>query len=282
MPHIPSKPPSNKANKIVPKKSLGQNFLIDQSVVDNMIMLCQLKPDDILVEIGPGQGALTTALVAQLNLSNNVTDSNKKSGALHLIEYDQRLLSALEKDFPNTHLHACDVLKFDFAQISAPFKIVGNLPYNISTPLLFYLTEFMHNITDMCFMLQKEVVDRICATPNQKSYGRLSVMMQYYYETQSYLTIPPEAFLPAPKVFSSLVKLIPKKNLPLNTAQTIQLEKIVKQAFSFRRKTLRNALKNLITPAILEQVGLLPTARPENISVEQYIALAQITSPAEN
>lgn len=244
------------------KKSLGQNFLRDEGVIHNIVKIINPQSDDQLIEIGPGQGAITEYLQA--------------SGAdLQLIELDSDLIPLLEQKYAslkNVQIHHMDALKLQLK--GGPYKVVGNLPYNISSPLLINMLYQHQQINQMVFMLQKEVVKRICANPGQKLFGRLSVMLQHRFDCSSHLDIPPSAFIPQPKVDSQIVQLTPKKEVvevPLPA-----LENMVKQAFAMRRKTIRNNLKKTVTVEQLEQAGIDPGQRPETISVQQFEQLTLI------
>lgn len=220
---------------------------------------------DIIVEIGPGRGAISFPLLA--------------SGCrLEAVEIDKDLIPGLIETCPSPerfHLHNADALIFDFSTLGPTFRLVGNLPYNISTPLLFHLMEFTSHIVDIHVMLQREVVDRIVAKPNNKTYGRLSVMLQYYCDVERLFLIPPGVFDPVPKIDSALLRLIPKKNRPLNTNQEKNLEEIVKLAFGQRRKTLRNNLKTLFSDEqwANKKISIDPQQRAENLSVENFVEL---------
>ncbi|WP_395373183.1 16S rRNA (adenine(1518)-N(6)/adenine(1519)-N(6))-dimethyltransferase RsmA [Marinicella sp. W31] len=242
------------------KKQLGQNFLHDEAVIHSIVRIIHPQPEQTMIEIGPGHGAITQYLYTQV-------------GKLHLIELDQDLLPELQHKFgnhSNTEIHHLDALKL---QLDKPVdQIVGNLPYNISTPLLIHFLYQAHNIPRMVFMLQKEVVDRICAQPNNKTYGRLSVMLQHRYHCEARLTIPPDAFDPAPKVDSQIISLERKADSVDVDLQ--KLEKLVKQAFSQRRKTIKNNLKQMISESILVENGIDPRSRPENLSVTDYQKLS--------
>jgi 16S rRNA (adenine1518-N6/adenine1519-N6)-dimethyltransferase len=243
-----------------PRKRFGQHFLTDDSVIDALIEAIDPKPSDHLIEIGPGQGVLSFPLLDYVD-------------TLELIEIDRDLVAFLSKE-KRFHIREADVLTVDFSAYSPkPLRIVGNLPYNISTPLLFHLLSFASNIQDMHFMLQKEVVDRITAAPGSKTYGRLSVMIQAYATVEALFEVPPEAFDPPPKVDSAVIRLTPLKN-PL-VKNHGQFEKLVRQAFSMRRKTLKNNLKGFIPEEILLQLPLDMHCRPEEISVQQFIEISQ-------
>ncbi|MBL4681406.1 MAG: 16S rRNA (adenine(1518)-N(6)/adenine(1519)-N(6))-dimethyltransferase RsmA [Pseudomonadales bacterium] len=248
------------------RKRFGQNFLHDQNLIRKIVNAINPKPEDHVIEIGPGRGALTALLL--------------KSGCqLDVIEIDRDLASELREKHPQLNVIESDVLKFDFSQIegSRPLRIVGNLPYNISTPLLFKLFNQIDSIRDMYFMLQLEVVNRLTAEHSHSDYGRLSVMSQYYCQSEKLFTVPPEAFIPRPKVMSAIVRLTPqnKKN---DFTDTEVLRKILIQAFSMRRKTIRNALKGYVTAEDIIALGLDPRARPENLSLSNYIAIAKTST----
>ncbi len=250
------------------KKSLGQNFLQDEGVIHNIVKIINPQATDKLIEIGPGHGAITQYLQAS-------------GAALELIELDTDLIPILRERFTsesNVTLHHLDALKLELEQ--GPFKVVGNLPYNISSPLLISMLYQAQQIEQMIFMLQKEVVQRICAAPGEKLFGRLSVMLQHRFQCIGHLSIPPEAFNPRPKVDSQIIQLITKENpteVPLKV-----LEALVKQSFAMRRKTIRNNLKGMISVEQIEQVGIDPSQRPETITVAQFEQLAlQQTAGAE-
>ncbi len=248
---------------LLAKKRFGQNFLRDRNMIDKIIYSIAPKKTDTLVEIGPGRGAITFPLLA--------------SGChLEAIEIDQDLIpSLLMHNSERFHLHHADALTFDFAAIAAPFRLVGNLPYNISTPLLFHLMNFTSQISDIHVIPQREVVDRIVAKPDNKTYGRLSVMLQYYCDVERLFLIPPGVFDPAPKVDSALLRLIPKKHRPCNKQQEEGLENLVKLAFGQRRKTLKNNLKTIVTNAHWEYSTIDSQQRAESLSVEDFVALTQ-------
>jgi 16S rRNA (adenine1518-N6/adenine1519-N6)-dimethyltransferase len=247
-----------------PRKRFGQHFLTDQATIDDIVAAIQARDSETIVEIGPGHGAISRPLA---NLA----------GAFHAIEVDRDLAAALVKQFAaqsNVTIHEADALKFDFATLGNDLRIVGNLPYNISTPLLFRLVEFREIIRDMHFMLQKEVVNRMAAPPGSKTYGRLSIMLGCYMEIEPLFDVPATAFNPPPKVTSSIVRLRP---LPADTYEIRDHDKlsgIVAQAFSQRRKTLRNALKASASEQDLVAAGMDPQARPEQATIANYVALA--------
>ena len=252
-----------------PRKRFGQNFLQDHQVIANIIDEISPKAFQHLVEIGPGQGALTQRLLPYV----------KK---LDVVELDRDLIGYLKHFFgPSDRLviHEGDALKFDFKTLVTDqddrLRIVGNLPYNISTPLLFHLLDSLDVIFDMHFMLQKEVVDRLCALPGTSAYGRLGIAVQYFCKVESLFDVPPSAFYPRPKVTSSIVRLIPREKplAPVKYYKT--LVDIVRVAFTKRRKTLRNALNTVISAEELEALGIDVTLRPEVLSIESYIAIAK-------
>jgi 16S rRNA (adenine1518-N6/adenine1519-N6)-dimethyltransferase len=246
-----------------PRKRFGQHFLKDQYIIDNIITAIDPTSEDHLVEIGPGQGALTFPLMA---LYPELT--------LTLIEIDRDLVQFLSaKIHKNIQIYQSDVLKFDFSQLKkTPIRIMGNLPYNISTPLLFHLLTYKNLIKDMHFMLQQEVVDRLSASPHTKAYGRLSIMIQYDFDVIPLFSVPPDAFSPPPKVNSAIVRLIPK--MPVEKIKNKALfEQIVREAFQHRRKTLKNALKNHLTEENMIKYNIDPTLRPEALSVDDYVKL---------
>jgi 16S rRNA (adenine1518-N6/adenine1519-N6)-dimethyltransferase len=251
--------------KHIPRKRFGQNFLTDQAVLHDIIRAIDPRPDDIMVEIGPGLGAMTRLLLDSLN-------------QLHVVELDRDLVARLQKTFDPDKLiiHAGDALQFDFASIAASpgekLRVVGNLPYNISSPLLFHLTEVAPRVRDQHFMLQKEVVERMVAEPGSKAFGRLSVMLQWRYQMDLLFVVPPTAFDPPPKVDSAIVRMIPIAQ-PLACDAKI-LEQVVTKAFSQRRKVLRNCVAGMFTENELIDAGVDPQARPEAVPMEQFVALA--------
>lgn len=255
------------ANGHIPRKRFGQHFLHDSTVLQRISDAINPQAGDAVVEIGPGLGALTDYLLPTLN-------------QLHVVELDRDLADRLEQrpEYPERLVvHRADGMKFDYCALAGSgqsLRIVGNLPYNISTPLIFHLLDQSDCIADMVFMLQKEVVDRLTAAPGNKDYGRLSVMVQAQCTAQRLFIVKPGAFNPPPKVDSAIVRLIPdKKHMPNIKSMPI-LQKVVRQAFSQRRKTLRNTLKGLISVQQLEKLGIDPQKRPETLTVEQYIALS--------
>lgn len=234
-------------------------------MIDKIVRAIAPKANETLVEIGPGRGAISFPLLA--------------SGCrLEAVEIDKDLIPGLLETCPTPdrfHLHNADALTFDFSSLGASFRLVGNLPYNISTPLLFHLMDFTAHISDIHVMLQREVVDRIVAKPNNKTYGRLSVMLQYYCEVERLFLIPPGVFDPVPKIDSALLRLIPKMNRPLTLEQEKNLEEIVKLAFGQRRKTLRNNLKTMLSDEQWKNSAIDPQQRAENLSVEDFVTLTK-------
>jgi len=251
----------------IPRKRFGQNFLQDPRTIEDIVDAVNPARDDLVVEIGPGLGAITRPLLARLN-------------HLHVVEIDRDIIARLRRTFTATQLtiHEGDALAFDFAALGTPLKIVGNLPYNISTPLLFHLASFGTQVTDMHFMLQKEVVDRMVAEPGTADYGRLSVMLQYRFYMERMLDVPPEAFDPPPKVDSAVVRMIPHPTLPHQAQDEQQLAHIVQVAFAQRRKTLRNNLKGVLDDDGFTALDIDPGIRPENLSVGGFVAIANYLS----
>ena len=250
-----------------PRKRFGQNFLHDAGVVARIAAAIDPRPGEHLVEIGPGLGALTEVLLPQV-------------GEMDVIELDRDLIPRLSRlcgALGELRIHAADALKFDFASLAAdgrPLRIVGNLPYNISTPLMFHLLASRALIRDMHFMLQKEVVERLAAPPGSRDYGRLSVMMQYHCKVEALFRVPPGAFNPPPKVESAVVRLTPWVEPPVAVRDPAWLERVVTQAFAQRRKTLRNTLKELLQPEALQALGIDPTRRAETLTLAEFAALA--------
>lgn len=249
--------------KHLAKKRFGQNFLTDQAIIASLVSAIAPITDDVMVEIGPGLGALTKPLLKKLNL-------------LHVVEIDRDIISWMEKEYAklSIQIHNSDALKFDFTSLGEQVRVVGNLPYNISTPILFHLLDNIHHITDMHFMLQKEVVERMVASPSTAAYGRLSVMLQYKLNMSYLFTVPPEAFEPAPKVESAFVRCVPFATLPVTANDEAFFAKIVLAAFSQRRKTLRNTLKPFMTDADFTAVDINPQLRAENLSVAEFVRIA--------
>ena len=250
------------------RKRFGQNFLHDDYIIESIVAAIQPKADQALVEIGPGLAALTVPV-------------SKYVDHLTVVEIDRDLASRLiDNPLLNNKLTVIeqDALTFDFnvlkQQLGKPLRVFGNLPYNISTPLMFHLFEYANIITDMHFMLQKEVVTRLVAAPNSKDYGRLSVMAQYFCQIIPVLEVPPTSFKPAPKVDSAVVKLIPYKEKPYQVNDVKILSRVTTEAFNQRRKTIRNSLSNMFTVEQLVELNIDPNLRAENITVQQYCQLA--------
>ena len=250
------------------RKRFGQNFLHDDAVISRIISGINPMPGDRLVEIGPGLGALTEPLL------------EASDGKLQVVELDRDLIPILRTKFfnyPDFIIHESDALKFDFDQLADDehkLRIVGNLPYNISTPLIFHLLESITHLKDMHFMLQKEVVERMAAAPASSHYGRLGIMTQYYCKVQPLFIVGPESFDPAPKVDSAIVRLVPHETLPYPVESVERLQHIVRTAFTKRRKTLRNALNGAVEAEALEDLNIDPGLRPENLTVQQFTQLA--------
>jgi 16S rRNA (adenine1518-N6/adenine1519-N6)-dimethyltransferase len=247
-----------------PRRRFGQNFLEDREVVQAIVRAIDPQPDDLFVEIGPGLGVLTAPLLDKLR-------------HLHAVEIDRDLAARLRSRFPEERLtlHNIDVLDFDFSSLGASFRAAGNLPYNISTELLFRLETAAGLLRDAHFMLQREVVDRMVAAPSTAAYGRLSVMLQSRFDMERLIDVPPEAFRPPPKVNSAVVRLIPLPVPVVAVAERPVFARIVTAAFTQRRKTLRNALADFIDAAALETLGIDPQLRPENLSVADYAKLTR-------
>jgi 16S rRNA (adenine1518-N6/adenine1519-N6)-dimethyltransferase len=253
--------------KHVAKKKFGQNFLKDSSIIHAIIQSIQPLQDDLLVEIGPGLGALTKPLL-------------EKTKHLFAIELDRDIVNWMQNQYSKNNITIFneDVLNFNFHQFDKKIRIVGNLPYNISTPILFKCIEDIKIITDLHFMLQKEVVDRMIAAPSSSEYGRLSVMLQYYFAMEHLVHVPKESFDPEPKVESSFVRLIPYDNYPFVANNIDQFGKIVKEAFSQRRKTIRNTLKNFMNANDFENIDINPQLRAENLSVSDFVKISNYLS----
>ncbi|MCB1888988.1 MAG: 16S rRNA (adenine(1518)-N(6)/adenine(1519)-N(6))-dimethyltransferase RsmA [Rhodocyclaceae bacterium] len=245
------------------RKRFGQNFLTDPNIIRKIVDAIAPRDGDTVVEIGPGLGALTEPLLARLP-------------RLHVVEIDRDLIARLKTAHPPEQLviHEGDALAFDFSTLGAGLKVVGNLPYNISTPLLFHLAAFAEQVREMTFMLQKEVVMRMVAEPGSHDYGRLSVMLQYRFSMLRLFDVPPGAFRPAPKVTSAIVRMVPKPTEALTARDPDLLGAIVTAAFGQRRKTLRNTLKGLLPEAEIEAVGIDPGLRGEKLTLDQFVALA--------
>ena len=248
-----------------PRKRFSQNFLHDQSVLSNMCACIAPQAEDHVVEIGPGQGALTAYLY-------------EAAAHLSLVEIDNDLAALLQQKYSQDQvtIYNQDVLTVDFSQLVGPshrMRIVGNLPYHISTPLLFHVFKAINCVQDMHFLLQKEVVDRLCASVNTRAYGRLSVMAQYYCACDALFEVPPEAFYPAPKVQSAYVRLVPHKQY--HTADFDLFADVVRDAFCHRRKTIANGLKKYLSAAQLDALAINPSCRPQELTVAQYLKIVE-------
>ena len=256
-----------------PRKRFGQNFLESEVVIRRLVASIAPQAGDRMVEIGPGLGALTRPLLEKLQ-------------HLDVVELDRDLAGSLQQRLNHPSglvVHQADALKFDYrallekADQATGLRVVGNLPYNISTPLLFYLLDQAEAIQDMHFMLQKEVVDRLTSEPNSKNYGRLSVMAQFRANCERLFSVPPDAFRPPPKVDSAIVRIVPKVLSKQTSTLRSALERVVRQAFSQRRKTLRNSLHTLIDEQQFERSGIDSARRAETLSLEEFLALARIS-----
>jgi 16S rRNA (adenine1518-N6/adenine1519-N6)-dimethyltransferase len=249
-----------------PKKRFGQHFLHERRVVERIVEAFRPRPDDHVIEIGPGPGVLTRALLGRV-------------GRLEAVEIDRDLAARLRSEFPpeTLTLHSADVLDFDFCARAAPGKklrVLGNLPYNISTPLLFHLIAQVGCLQDMLFMLQKEVVERLAAGPGGKDYGRLSVMIQWRLRVEKLFDVAPGAFTPPPRVDSSVVRLTPHASPPVTVDDPLRFEAIVRSAFTMRRKTLRNSLGALVSKADFALAGIDAGRRAETLTLAEFAALA--------
>jgi len=249
-----------------PRRRFGQHFLIDDRVIESIVSAISPSKGDVLVEIGPGLGALTGMLA-------------KTDAKLEVIELDRDLAQTLAERLghpANLQIHTMDALKTDFTELAEGnrLRIVGNLPYNISSPLMFHVIEHRSVIKDMHFMLQNEVVDRLVAKPGSRSYGRLSVMVGLQCSVEKLFIVPPESFSPAPRVNSALVRLQPRLTYTTSVHRLEDFEYVVRQAFSQRRKTLRNALRRIIDERQIRSTGIDPGARPETLNIEEFAALS--------
>ena len=259
-------------SKHIARKRFGQNFLIDQQVIADIVNAVAPQRGDCVVEIGPGLGALTDPLAQRVD-------------HLQVVEIDRDIIARLRKRYSPEKLtiHEGDALAFDFGALvrdgGARLHIVGNLPYNISTPLLFHLAGFAEQVHDMHFMLQKEVVERMVAEPGTNDFGRLSVMLQYRFVMDWLIDVPPESFEPAPKVDSAVVRLIPRPLAELSAKDEAKFAAIVSAAFGQRRKMLRNNLKGMLDDAGFSELGVSPSSRAEDLSVGDYIRIANYLTP---
>lgn len=249
----------------IPRKRFGQNFLEDRGVVEQIVAAIRPQPGERFIEIGPGLGALTLPLLQRLE-------------HLDVIEIDRDIVTDLRARHPANRLtvHGGDALEFDFAAMGRDLRIVGNLPYNISTALLFHLTNHSGALHDAHFMLQREVVERMSAQPGTAEYGRLSVMLQYRWSIDSLFDVPPSAFRPAPKVWSSVVRMIPHTVLPHVANDENLFADVVMRAFGQRRKTLRNTLREKLAASDFEQLGIDPIARGETLAVADFVRIANL------
>lgn len=274
MPDFPKEhatPMSNRPPAHQARKRFGQNFLRDTGVIDRIVRVIAPRSDQRLIEIGPGQGALTEPLLDAV-------------GTLEVIELDRDLIPGLRVQFfnyPDFVIHEGDALQFDFAALAAegetpgkPLRVIGNLPYNISTPLIFHLLTARGAIADMHFMLQREVVERLAATPGSAAWGRLSVMTQYHCRVDNLFVVPAEAFTPRPKVESAIVRLIPHAEPPHVAHDEALFGDIVREAFGQRRKTLRNNLKTRLDDTAWAALDIDPGRRPQTLSVEELVRIA--------
>ncbi len=257
-----------------PRKRFGQNFLHDQSVIQRIVDAIDPRPGQHLVEIGPGRGALTRPLL-------------ERAGALEVVELDRDLIAPLQALATPTApltVHQADALRFDFAALAdgEKLRVVGNLPYNISTPLLFHLLDQAAAIDDMHFMLQKEVVERLAARPGGGDWGRLSVMVQYRCAVTPLFVVRPGAFNPPPKIDSMIVRLVPYRAPPVEVSHPTALKRVVTQAFSQRRKTLRNALKGWLSAEQWAALAIDPQRRPETLTLEEFAAIANCIDDAND
>jgi len=246
----------------IPRKRFGQNFLTDQTVIDAIVAAVDPRPDDRMIEIGPGLGALTRPLAAKVR-------------HLHAVEIDRDLTARLAREFASrgVAIHQADVLEFDFSRFGPDLRIVGNLPYNISTPILFVLARVAALLHDIHVMLQKEVVDRMAASPGSSAYGRLSVMLQYRFRIERVLEVPASAFEPVPQVASAVARLLPLTHRDPARDEAL-FARIVTRAFSHRRKTLRNTLKPFLNNAEFEMLHIDPRARPQELPVADFVRIA--------
>jgi len=247
-----------------PRKRFGQHFLKDPGVIDAIVREISATSDDVIVEIGPGRGAITKPLARQ-------------AGTLHVIELDRDLAARLRDEYvaaANVVVHEADALRFDYSTLGERLRIVGNLPYNISTPLLFHLLGYRGCIRDMHFMLQKEVVDRMAAQPGSKAYGRLTIMLGCHFQIEALFDVDRQAFDPPPDVTSAIVRLLPLAEGTYVVDDEALLSNLVATAFSQRRKTIRNALQKVVTPEELTSAGIGPGLRAEAIPIDRFVALA--------
>jgi 16S rRNA (adenine1518-N6/adenine1519-N6)-dimethyltransferase len=250
-----------------PKKRFGQHFLTDRHYLGRIVETIDPRPADALVEIGPGSGLMTAELVQRVD-------------HLHVVEIDRELAAALRAEFPAARVtvHEADVLEFDFGALRPPLRVVGNLPYNVSSPILFRMVEIADHLSDCVFMLQKEVVDRMVAEPGTADYGRLSVMLQYRFTMARAFIVPPGAFTPPPKVDSAVVRMAPLSADRLRARDEQRFARIVAAAFGQRRKTLRNATRSLVPEEAFVRAGIDPGRRGETLPVAEFVALSDASA----
>jgi len=248
----------------VPRKRFGQHFLTDDRVIAGIIAAIAPQANDLMVEIGPGFGALTAPLATRL-------------ACLHVVELDRDIVARLRTEYAasNVVIHAGDALDFDFSALGSNLRVVGNLPYNISTPILFHLARHVASIRDVHVMLQREVVARIVARPDTSEYGRLSVMLQYHFSAEQVLEVAASAFRPAPKVESAVVRMSPRPAGGLHRCDEKLLGQLCRAAFAQRRKTLRNSLRDYLHGGDFETLGIAPAARAQELSVEAFVRIAR-------
>ena len=257
-----------------PRKRFGQNFLQNQEIINDILHVIRPQPDDLMVEIGPGLGALTTPLAKTLK-------------QLHVIELDRDIVKVLREKYEghanvNVVIHEGDALKFDFASLGPSLRVVGNLPYNISTPLLFHLAAHIDSVRDIHAMLQREVVERMVAAPDTAAYGRLSVALQYRFDMEKVLAVGPDAFYPQPKVDSAVIRMLPRAAREPAAQDEALLAKIVTTAFSQRRKTLRNTLRNILEAADFDALNIDAGARAETLGVGDFVRITNRVSQQQN
>ena len=250
------------------RKRFGQHFLVDESIIESIVRAIAPARDDLMVEIGPGLSALTRPLLQRI-------------GRLNVVEIDRDLAARLRRQYPDEQLRVieADALTVDFAEIGANLRVVGNLPYNISSPLLFHLMGCADGVRDQHFMLQREVIDRMVAAPGTADYGRLSVMLQARYRMTALFDVPPDAFDPPPRVVSAIVRMVPLPESRPMPRDYAMFEKVVAKAFEQRRKMLRRSLSDWTKDLDWQALGIEPTARAEDLSVAQYMALADALTP---
>lgn len=250
-----------------PRKRFGQHFLCDQSIIQRIVSAIAPRPEQHLIEIGPGQGAITLPIL-------------KLARKLEVVELDRDLIPDLHARTDRVgelRIYEADALEFDFASVrqdARQLRVFGNLPYNISTPLIFHLLTYADSISDMVFMLQKEVAERLAAQPDSEHYGRLSVMTQYHCAVEILFDVPPSAFFPPPRVDSSIIRLVPHQTYPYIAKDVVLLEQVVKLAFGQRRKTLRNSLRDLVTDEMWAQLPINSGLRAEKLGVADFVVIA--------